>query len=540
LPRTISRTTCTSFQRPDDVGTYLSINWWEGNLRPYESLTLFVIRFCDLNGTTPAQCCEYLGLADEYSIPSDADMERIAVVLNENLTVVRTVFEPSITLGDCGRYCPPQSEAHPSIVRYCEACAVHGYHSYLHEIHWLLKCPFHMCDLKRCPETRYTGAAAVRRRSALKHVMQKNWSKWPRAADTPFTLHEGGVLGRLEEWVLSASGAARRLSKGQIWHSGEGEFIAEKSLGQAIGRLRTLTPMPREIEPIFTDIGETWELHTYRFPMPCKEELKRIEPHFGFSSIFDLYKKVSAWSAVQPAFVVQRLRTQEAIKKRHGTCHCSWGKVINGWSYHWENVNPEDSPHWGSTCPYDVAVEELERRWGRAELVLSRRHAENALFYFISQSYAMHSLELIVYTKDAKLSSEGQLYAYPQVWPCCEWASESPLAALLDLAGSFEVETVADSLWNWLNAIDTGASPRGRVESTSCLRLCEEEDGLVLINWSRTGAGMDIRHRSWGCHPAFKRWCVFHRNWTPVPPQTGQAFQRKLDTCSTPNWTPWA
>jgi hypothetical protein len=31
--------------------------------------------------------------------------------------------------------------------------------------------------------------------------------------------------------------------------------------------------------------------------------------------------------------------------------------------------------------------------------------------------------------------------------------------------------------------------------------------------------------------------CVFRRNWTPVPPQTGHAFQRKLDTCSRPNWT---
>lgn len=31
--------------------------------------------------------------------------------------------------------------------------------------------------------------------------------------------------------------------------------------------------------------------------------------------------------------------------------------------------------------------------------------------------------------------------------------------------------------------------------------------------------------------------CVFRRNWTPVPPQTGHPVQRKLDTCSRPNWT---
>jgi hypothetical protein len=31
--------------------------------------------------------------------------------------------------------------------------------------------------------------------------------------------------------------------------------------------------------------------------------------------------------------------------------------------------------------------------------------------------------------------------------------------------------------------------------------------------------------------------CVFRRNWTPVPPQTGHPVQRKLDTWSRPNWT---
>ena len=31
--------------------------------------------------------------------------------------------------------------------------------------------------------------------------------------------------------------------------------------------------------------------------------------------------------------------------------------------------------------------------------------------------------------------------------------------------------------------------------------------------------------------------CVIQPNWTPKPPQTGHAVQRKLDTHSTPNWT---
>jgi DNA-binding helix-hairpin-helix protein with protein kinase domain len=34
-----------------------------------------------------------------------------------------------------------------------------------------------------------------------------------------------------------------------------------------------------------------------------------------------------------------------------------------------------------------------------------------------------------------------------------------------------------------------------------------------------------------------KGYCVFHANWTAVPPQTGHLFRRKLDGCSRSNWT---
>ncbi len=58
------------------------------------------------------------------------------------------------------------------------------------------------------------------------------------------------------------------------------------------------------------------------------------------------------------------------------------------------------------------------------------------------------------------------------------------------------------------------------------------------------GATMLATLEKLGVVPSFSRPrvsnCVFHANWTPVPPQTGQSFQRKLDTCSTSNWTLWA
>lgn len=465
--------------------SYPSINWWEGNLRPYESLTLFLIRFCELNGTTPAQCCEYLGLVDEYAIPTAAEIERIAVLLNENLAIVQTVFNPTITLRDCARYCLPPSKAPASAVRYCEECAVAGYHSYLHEAHWLSKCPFHMRELKNCPETRFSGAVAARRSAALKHVMTKHSRKCSRADEQPFTIDQEEVFDALAAWVEHAGEAARRLSKGQIWYFGEDEFLTEGSLGQAIGWLRALVPMSQMIEPLFADIGVSWQMKAYRFPMQCRTELERLKPHIKFCAILGFYKRVGVWAVAAPKFVKRRRDAQAEIERQHGVCRCSWGRVGQGWSAHWERVNPEDDPHLVWTCPYDGVMEELELRWGRADQMLSRRSTENELIQFISLSHVMHGLGLIRYAKDAEISPEGRLYAYPQVWPCCEWMVDSVLTELLELAALFEVEAAVSGFHSWLGAIDADSPPQASEESGACVRLCESDDGLILVKWSR-------------------------------------------------------
>lgn len=466
------------------MGNYPTINWWPGNLRPFESQTIFTLRFCHLNGTKPAQCSEYFSLNDTSRALTGEGMRNIANLLGEDLSIVQTVFAPTINLDRCGRYGLPVSDEHASTIRYCEECASVGYHSYLHEIHWLAKCPFHLTTLRNCPTTSVTGAIAGRRRSALKAVMQRYGRKWLRSGEEPFLLHEHEAFVRLGEWVTAANSAAKRFSAQEIWNSDQDHLGANCSMGQAVGRLRTLCPMPSLIEPLFFDIGEEFRIAVRRFPRNTRAALDALAAEIGFSAIFDFYKKVGARSARPPDFVVLRDEMQRAIQGRHGECHCCWGRTGHGWSSHWIRVHPDDWPHWACICPYEVAIEELIRRWGRSEEVLSRRIAEDEHFDFISRSHEMHEAGLIGYSQNAQLSPEGRLYSFPQSSPCCEWNDSSPLTELLSTAATFEVTTAGRNLNRWLDAIEAGTHPGVRKDFTSAVRLCHVEDELTMVHWA--------------------------------------------------------
>lgn len=467
--------------------SYLPINWWKGNLRPYESVISFLTRFNELNSTTVNQCEEFFGCQVGYDRQlTGADIGRIAFLLNEDLSLVQSVFSPSVTLDHCGHYKLPWVRSNSDSVRYCEECAVAGYHSYLHEVRWLSKCPFHMSDLKTCYSKKNAGSIAIRRMAALKNLMQLNCNAWPCAAEESFAIHMRGHLHYLDTWTKNASSAALQLSQGQIWRSDGGAFIDETSIKHAMGRLRTLAVMPKAIEPLFNEIGRTWLVEIRRFPLQAKADLASLRPDISFDILFDFYKGMIAYSAIPPPFVAKRQAAQDAIKERHGRCHCKWGLVQEGWHHCWRRVHPDEWPHWACICPYDVAVNELEFGWGRADVALSTRKAAKERLRLITLSRLMRDAGLIGYTRDASVSPEGYLYMYPQVWPCCEWIHNSPLTDLLNAAAEFEIDSAVSRLNTWLGHIDDGFEPTVRDDPTSCVRLCETEEGLSLIKWWQT------------------------------------------------------
>lgn len=464
---------------------YPSINWWPGNLRPHESVISLLARFCELNGTSLVACQDYFGFKNEHGYFSGATIERIASLLNEDMSVVMTVFSPAITFNHCGYYRLPVQKTYPQIVKFCKECAEHGYHSYLHEAVWLKKCPIHLTDLRTCYGDSIHGTATKQRIAALNKLMRSNCPNWPHADAGSFALPEQGQFQELAEWIESASVAASQLSQGEIWRSSENGHFSENTSAEVIGQLRTLNRMPTVLIPMFTEVGACWHLETRQFSLAAKAELARLEPYLGFDELFDFYKRICTLSLNPPHFVKKQKAVQEAIKARHGECHCRWAFIKAGWDSFWKQVDPNGWPRWQDRCPYEVVLQELEQGWGRWDLALSPRKLDAEMFHFTKSSHLMHDLGLIGYTPDANVSPEGYLYTIPQVWPCCDWTLDSPLTDLLNATAEFEFDSISRELIRWLDDIESGINPSHREYPTSSVRLIEKEDGLSLVHWIR-------------------------------------------------------
>lgn len=465
-----------------------SINWWPGNLRPHESRISFVARFCELNGIKLAKCKEFFkaDVEDVAPLPG-SDVRRIAGILNENLQTVETVFASPIRFDCRGGYGPPLTRRDSSYeIRYCETCARQGYHSYLHEAEWLLRCPLHVCDLKTARCSQYAGSIATRHMLALKHVMQEHCKTWPHARDGDLPTSNLGPLAALAAWVTRASHATARLTRKDIWRSGYGGYSGSMSLSQTFGQLRTLEPIPDAIQPLFVDLGEAWRLEVWRFSPQIRSELARLKAPLGFLNIFYFFKRIGAVSATPPSFVAHLAAARGVLHAKHGSCQCRWG-LTKGFNAHWDKVHPDEYPHWLYSCPYEVALTELEIRSGRPELFWSNRKAEEERIYLMNLSSEMYKAGLIRYTKGEMISPDGYLHGIYDLWPCCEWLQGSPLTSLLNATAEREIDSSLSALTSWLDEIEQGAKPGDCHDPIDCVRVCETDEGrLSLIKWARS------------------------------------------------------
>lgn len=472
------------------MSSYLPINWWSGNLRYHESIVSFLTRFCNLNFINLKRCREYFDFYfDGNRRLAATDIRRLSEYLNEPLDVVQTVFSPSITVERCGSYSATSQEWDPYSLRYCEACAQRGYHSYLHEVGWLKKCPFHARDLTVTSTMGHSGPVMVRRMAALKQVMQTACKSWPRSErNACFEKLRGECFENLVNWIARVRRVADQLSSNELWYSDTGSRAGALSVAQAVGQLRTFEPLPRIVEPLFADLGQQWRVEIRRFPEETKLELARLKPDLDFSTIFAFYKRISAFSTTPPPFVTHLRAIQALIRAEHGTCRCRWGLTSGGWEAHWVRIPPEDQPYFPHECPYEFALKELERGWGRLDLALSNRKAEAERSRLFELSRNLFDCGLISYTEDAALLPDGYLNPYRQSQLGCEWVQNSPLTDLLDAAAELEVKSAFLTVMEWLDGIDDGLEPRIRRAPMNCVRLKETAEGLSLVSWTPVNA----------------------------------------------------
>jgi hypothetical protein len=463
---------------------YPSVNWWPGNLRPYESRLSVVTRFRELNGISSYRCLNFLNVTpdSDSSLPQD-EAVRLSKILHETLPNVQAIFSPSITFENCAHYAPPPNRRDRHRVRYCDACAQRGYHSYLHELSWLSRCPFHMRELKDAWVGTHTGSVAAGHMAALNVVMRERCRSWPHC-DNSFPSGEDEYLPLLEGWVTRARLVAESQSSREVWRSGDDRFPGYLSSSQAFGQLRALVPMPEAIESLFAEAGDPWSIETCQFPQQTRTKLEQFRSRgLGFARIFDFYMCIGAYSAAPASFVARARDAQDSLRKRHGICRCEWALALEGWRPNWVKVHAEERKHWSFRCPFDIAIDELDLCWAHKNSAYIGRNPSLTRAIFAEQAHDMHAAGLIRYAKDSKISIRGHLNTEQEIASCCEWVDDSVLSDLLEKAADWEVEAAHSAVSRWLDNIDLGLQPGQRDDPKYCIRLRETDDGLSLIRW---------------------------------------------------------
>jgi hypothetical protein len=450
------------------MGNYPEINWWLGNLYPYESVLSFAARFCTLNSINIRQLYEYFKIHSHCELSlSEDQIVRIAKKLGDDTDIARTVFS---TIDDRLyhlRYRPSSSKRRREI-RYCEDCIRNGYHSCLHEVGWIYKCPLHQCELK----TATIDAAGVifeLKFNVLTNLMRQHCNAWPFGSENLFFLREMEKIYSIENWIVEANNSISQDAHNEVWVSRlSGNSLPP--LSQVFGQIISLKAPPKSIAPIFSDFSQGWSIKKNYFNNEIKDELHRVTSLLCIDDVFRLYKYVKAFSEIKSPFSSKLKSAQEIIKSKHSKCECNWILMREGWGFHWVKMNPEYRPYSGIRCPYEEAINELELGWGRHDIALSRRLAMNSMNYYFTLITMIKELGLFKLVNS--IDGIG-----------AEWNEDSPLSELFNTMAECEIKVQLRNMVNWLDFIEDGGHPSLKSFNSRCVRLCETDEGLTLIRW---------------------------------------------------------
>lgn len=420
-----------------------------------------------------------IGNINAYSDPEE--FERVARLLNEPLWVVTSVFGTCITLSQCGNYRLPHLKTETWELRYCPVCINSGYHSHLHQIPWLAKCAFHAVALRK-HSSACMGSPELRDKTTFRSLMNAACPMWPKALNEPFSIHEEGHLAALAQWVALASDAAVAMSQGEIWQTEVSDGHSD-SLGQAFGLLRTLQPMPKELEPLFIDIGETWHIETVRFSKEMHRALVQWHSLLGVQALLDYYKVFTVRQGLPASFIDRAQLWRRKIVRLHGKCGCSWGQTRSGWYQNWLKVYPDERPQWSMICPYDSALQQMGFNSGKRDAKPPEDPRWSKPMAYAQACQYMHASGLVSWPDDISVPEKAMLFS-PQNLRHLIWNGAPALNKLLGELAEREVDSAGIALIDWLDDIERGAHPAAPRKPVKSMRLLKVEDSLLLVIWT--------------------------------------------------------
>lgn len=467
--------------------TFPAFNWWAGNLRPHESVISLLLRFCELNCVGVRKGADLLRLyQNSVAKSSDDEVVRLAELLGEPLECVRETIFPNLDLDDCGSYSLKKIDRLPRSVLYCPECARLGYHSVFHEVRWLARCPFHAIELKVHEPPRRYGTILESRIGALRDLMRNCCRRWPD--NKRIYIDECGmeIVEEIQAWIERVRGAANRFSEGEIWLCDMFDFYRPTPDAQVLGQLRALEPIPNSLDKYIKRENVDWRFEIKKFDNCLGDFLGNSRGRFIFNVLIDFYSRMEVMSSNPPSFVQRLDCAIKSLRGRHSVCRCRWLRVeISTSRYKWRTRLAGERPGIKEMCPFEVAIQELEDRWGRWSLNMSLRSTATEIGRLQALALDVGDAGFIQIATDRTTSTIENLRRLCAPLAHYAWSVSPNAHDLLNTAVEWHIDAAVTSLNTWLNQVSEGVLPWEWSEPVNCVRLRQIGGGLSLVRWRR-------------------------------------------------------
>ncbi|ABK12329.1 MULTISPECIES: hypothetical protein [Burkholderia] len=465
---------------------YPEFNWWKGCLRPYESKISIFLRFCELNHVNFRKGIDVLAWRpDRPSESPDEEIERLAATLGEPESTVSTVIRLGLGLNQCGTYGLDVGDGNEFTIRFCPECAELGYHSVFHEVVWLASCPFHASQLQVVHPPRHYGTILEGRIAALRNVMRTHCAKWPLVGNGPTDEGLGEVPSRILGWIGDVTEAAAQYSKKDIFIYHTSQIFECAPYAQKLGQLYSICPPADSVKPYLQSVNVEWESERQVFDDRIKHVVDDKRLNYLFRTMFDFFVQTGDLVPNPPPFVALYKRLVAPLRERHATCRCRWfGMPIGGDGIFWQECDPDATKYHDVRCPYEVALDELDVRWGQWTTVLKGRQAGQELGRLICIVQDLLECDFVRLVKEHDPWAEPNFNRLQDTFAKYAWNLDDSTLDLLNTATEWQLSMEVEAVTAWLEHIDDSHRPDPWTLPSQCVRIQRDGSNLVLMRWT--------------------------------------------------------
>lgn len=356
---------------------FQTVNWGNKRLLPNESLVSFISKFSHINGLNFKETKRFFVKQNLFEWTSaglrNIDYHGIAQLLDEDYEVVHMLHGSYLDLIVCYGGGHDGMAADEVLARdrdsyqlkYCPECMRNGYHSSMHEYHWLSNCPIHP-KIPLHVEREYpirNFQSFVEYCKDFTNEINRICPRWLSIKQCEF-IHENVFNDDyfcFKDWVLKCQSISICINKSVVINHMECGYSID-TFGEYLQRINWKYPIPKKILAIlgFKIKGNCCPSETI-YTDSVTSTLNTIINRLPFEDFRSFYCKHLALSKDEADFRYLAEEIASVLNRHIINCNCRW--YLNEISC-WEELKGESvSENKNLQCPYICLREILLSDW---------------------------------------------------------------------------------------------------------------------------------------------------------------------------------